>query len=137
MQDGIVDDLAAGAAAGEGSYQLEGATGSDGEAAGKPATAAGSRRQPLLHPGYFTRARGPSYTPAPPEAILDARELYGGAAAALGWLTLPLQWELGCEALLPSGFGVSPLHCRHIRSPPLQPLLLPASPGLQAPGAQH
>ena len=43
---------------------------SDGEAGAKPAT----RRPSLLHPGYFTLGRGPSYTPAPPEALIDARE---------------------------------------------------------------
>lgn len=34
----------------------------------------GVRRQPLMHPGYFMAHRGPSYTPAPPEALIDARE---------------------------------------------------------------
>lgn len=72
---------------GEAAYQMEGDTGSDGDAARQPAPAASAttRRHPLLHPGYFTRARGPSYTPAPPEALIDAREqsvARGSAAAA-------------------------------------------------------
>ena len=69
------------APASEGGPQLEGASaGSDGDVAPAKPAATASRRQPLLHPGYFTRLRGPSYTPAPPEALIDARERGGG-----GW----------------------------------------------------
>lgn len=37
--------------------------------------AGSSRRPPLMHPGYFTATSGPSYTPAPPEALIDASAL--------------------------------------------------------------
>ena len=62
--------------------------GGGGSASRLPAgpAAAGVRRQHLMHPGYFTAADGPSYTPAPPEALIDARkpcwsQLHGAACA--------------------------------------------------------
>lgn len=74
------------AASGEATFQLDAAcadggggsgssaSNSNGQASGEAAPATGHRRVPLLHPGYFTTASGPSYTPAPPEALIDARE---------------------------------------------------------------
>jgi hypothetical protein len=43
----------------------------------------GVRRQQLMHPGYFMANRGPSYTPAPPEALIDASEELPGFAGGL------------------------------------------------------
>lgn len=72
------------AASGEATFQLDAASSNgsssrsssvaSGGHAGSEAAASGHRRVPLLHPGYFTPASGPSYTPAPPEALIDARE---------------------------------------------------------------
>ena len=74
------EGLAAGGSAGESAFQPEG--GAPGAGASSEAGAA-HRRPPLLHPGYFSPAAGPSYTPAPPEALIDARTFRGGGGLKL------------------------------------------------------
>ena len=86
---GLDGSSAAGQAAvgGEGAeVALSQGDGSEADGAAKPAAA---RRPSLLHPGYFTLGRGPSYTPAPPEALIDARECWcwpASVVAAGSWL---------------------------------------------------
>ena len=45
----------------------------EAEAAAEAGEKAKKERGHLLHPGYFTATDGPTYTPAPPEALIDAR----------------------------------------------------------------
>ena len=65
------------------------ADGQQGAATGK------QQRQHLLHPGYFTGLEGPTYTPAPPEALIDARE-WGASVPTVRGLVDSAELSVGC-----------------------------------------